>query len=82
MGIGGLPESAATPDPVNAAALPNDSLNPVFGGHGAGTEEAIINATFGAETMTGAHGSRVTTLTRSTEGCAQKVQPLAATAVR
>ena len=48
--------------PVNITMLPNDSLNPVFEATVQATEEAIINAMVGAETMSGAHGSRVVAL--------------------
>ena len=42
--------------------LPNESLNPVFEATVQATEEAIVNAMVGAETMSGAHGSKVTAL--------------------
>ncbi len=42
--------------------LPNDSLNPVFEATVQATEEAIINAMVGAETMRGARDSVVTAL--------------------
>jgi L-aminopeptidase/D-esterase-like protein len=42
--------------------LPNDSLNPVFEATVQATEEAIVNAIVGAETMSGAHGSKVAAL--------------------
>lgn len=47
---------------VNVSMLPNDALNPVFEATVQATEEAIINAMLGAETMSGAGGSRVTAL--------------------
>ncbi len=56
------PKAASAQAPVNVAMLPNDSLNPVFEATVQATEEAIINAMVGAETMTGAHGSTVTAL--------------------
>ena len=42
--------------------LPNESLNPVFEAVVQATEEAIVNAMVGAETMTGANGTRVYSL--------------------
>jgi L-aminopeptidase/D-esterase-like protein len=42
--------------------LPNDTLDPVFEATVRATEEAIINAMVGAETITGANGSRVVAL--------------------
>jgi L-aminopeptidase/D-esterase-like protein len=51
-----------TPAAVNVAMMPNDALDPVFEATVQATEEAIINAMVGAETMTGANGSRVTAL--------------------
>jgi L-aminopeptidase/D-esterase-like protein len=56
------PNAAAAKGPVNVAMLPNDALNPVFEATVQATEEAIINAMVGAETMTGARGSKVTAL--------------------
>jgi L-aminopeptidase/D-esterase-like protein len=56
------PDAAAAQGPVDVAMLPNDSLNPVFEATVQATEEAIINAMVGAETMSGAHGSRVVAL--------------------
>jgi len=41
---------------------PNDRLNPVFEAAVQATEEAIINAMLGAETMTGVNGHTVTAL--------------------
>jgi L-aminopeptidase/D-esterase-like protein len=58
----GNPGAAAGRGPVNVSMLPNESLNPVFDATVQGTEEAIVNAMVGAETMSGAHGSRVTAL--------------------
>lgn len=56
------PNAAAAKAPVNVAMLPNDSINPVFEATVQATEEAIVNAMVGAETMQGAHGSVVTAL--------------------
>jgi len=56
------PNVAAPRSPVNVTMLPNDNLNPVFEATVQATEEAIINAMIGAETMHGAHGSTVTAL--------------------
>jgi len=47
---------------ANVAMLPNDSLNPVFEAAVQATEEAIVNAMVGAETMTGVDGHTVTAL--------------------
>ena len=56
------PQAARAGAPVNVAMLPNDSLNPVFEATVQATEEAIVNAMVGAETMSGANGSKVTAL--------------------
>ena len=56
------PNAAAAKSPVNVAMLPNDSINPVFEATVQATEEAIVNAMVGAETMHGARGSVVTAL--------------------
>jgi D-aminopeptidase len=56
------PNAAAAKQPVNVTMLPNDSINPIFEATVQATEEAIINAMVGAETMSGAHGSTVTAL--------------------
>jgi L-aminopeptidase/D-esterase-like protein len=56
------PGAARAGAPVNVAMLPNDSLNPVFEATVQATEEAIVNAMVGAETMSGANGSKVTAL--------------------
>jgi D-aminopeptidase len=56
------PNAAAAKAPVNVAMLPNDSINPVFEATVQATEEAIVNAMVGAETMHGARGSVVTAL--------------------
>jgi len=50
--------ASATP-PASVTMLPNDSLNPVFEATVQATEEAIINAMVGAETMTGVNGHKV-----------------------
>jgi L-aminopeptidase/D-esterase-like protein len=55
-------KAAAAREPINVSMLPNESLNPVFEATVQATEEAIINAMVGAETMTGARGSRVAAL--------------------
>ncbi len=47
---------------ANVAMLPNDSLNPIFEAAVQATEEAIVNAMVGAETMTGVNGHTVTAL--------------------
>ena len=53
---------AAAKVPMKVVMLPNESLDPVFEATVQATEEAILNAMAGAETMTGAHGSRVVAL--------------------
>jgi L-aminopeptidase/D-esterase-like protein len=53
------PGAAAAKAPMNVSMLPNDSLNPVFEATVQATEEAIINAMVGAETMTGVDGHKV-----------------------
>lgn len=55
----GNPNSA---DARNVAVTPNDSLNPIFEGVVQATEEAILNAMFAAETMTGVQGHQVKAL--------------------
>ncbi len=45
--------------PVNVAMLPNEEINPLFQATVEATEEAIVNAMVGAETMTGFNGHRV-----------------------
>jgi L-aminopeptidase/D-esterase-like protein len=54
--------AAAGRAPVNVAMLPNDSLNPVFEATVQATEEAIVNAMVGADTMTGVDGHTVYSL--------------------
>ena len=56
------PKAAAAKSPMSVSMMPNDALNPVFEATVQATEEAIINAMVGAETMSGAHGSKVTAL--------------------
>jgi L-aminopeptidase/D-esterase-like protein len=56
------PGAAAAKAPVTVSMLPNDTLDPVFEATVRATEEAIINAMVGAETITGANGSRVVAL--------------------
>ena len=53
------PRAAATQGPVSVTMMPNDSLNPVFDAAVQATEEAIVNAMAGAETMTGIDGHTV-----------------------
>jgi D-aminopeptidase len=53
------PNAAAANAPMNVSMLPNDLLNPVFEATVQATEEAIINAMVGAETMTGIAGHKV-----------------------
>jgi len=56
------PGAAAAKAPMNVSMLPNDSLNPVFEATVQATEEAIVNAMVGAETMTGVAGHKVNAL--------------------
>jgi L-aminopeptidase/D-esterase-like protein len=56
------PRAALGTGAVSLTMLPNDQLNPVFEAVVQATEEAIINAMVGAETMTGANGHTVTAL--------------------
>jgi D-aminopeptidase len=53
----GNPNAAAAARAENVAMLPNDNLNPVFEAVVEATEEAIVNAMVGAETMKGANGT-------------------------
>jgi L-aminopeptidase/D-esterase-like protein len=53
---------AAAAGQMNVSMLSNDDLNPVFEAAVQATEEAIINAMLGAETMTGVDGHTVTAL--------------------
>jgi D-aminopeptidase len=54
--------AAAATQPANVAMMPNDGLNPIFEAAVQATEEAIVNAMVGAETMTGVGGHTVTAL--------------------
>lgn len=51
--------AAAAKSAVNVSMLPNDNLNGVFEATVQATEEAIVNAMVGAETMTGFEGRKV-----------------------
>ena len=53
------PGAAGAGTQTFVAMLPNDALDPVFEGTVQATEEAIINAVVGAETMTGVDGLKV-----------------------
>ena len=53
------PHAAAAQAPVNVSMLPNDAINGVFEAAVQATEEAIVNAMAGAETMTGIDGHKV-----------------------
>ncbi|HMC64285.1 MAG TPA: P1 family peptidase, partial [Gemmataceae bacterium] len=53
------PRAAAAKGPASISMLPNDELNPVFEAVVQATEEAIVNAMAGAETMTGVDGHKV-----------------------
>jgi D-aminopeptidase len=51
--------AASAKGAVSVSMLPNDELNPVFEAAVQATEEAIVNAMVGAETMTGINGHKV-----------------------
>src|SRR5205807_2607503 len=53
------PNAAASKGPATVTMVPNDELNPVFEAAVQATEEAIVNAMVGAETMTGVDGHKV-----------------------
>jgi D-aminopeptidase len=53
------PNAAAAKAAVNVSMLPNDAINGVFEAAVQATEEAIVNAIVGAETMKGADGHTV-----------------------
>jgi D-aminopeptidase len=53
------PGAAAAKGPANITMLNNNELDPVFEAVVQATEEAIVNAMVGAETMTGIDGHRV-----------------------
>ena len=77
------PNAAAARAPVDIAMLPNDSINPIFEATVQATEEAIVNAMTGAETMSGAHGSMVTALPHDQlRGLLKKYNRLAIPAAR
>jgi D-aminopeptidase len=56
------PEAAKTTGLVNLVMLPNDEMNGLFEATVQATEEAILNAMVGAETMTGYNGHKVVAL--------------------
>jgi L-aminopeptidase/D-esterase-like protein len=56
------PGAAAAKAPASVSMLPNDSINGVFEAAVQATEEAILNAMVGAETMTGYQGHKVESL--------------------
>jgi len=56
------PHAAGAKAATQVAMLPNDNLNGVFEAAVQATEEAIVNAMVGAETMTGYQGHKVTAL--------------------
>ena len=58
------PHASVDTGVVTAAMLPNARINPLFGATIQATEEAILNAMLGAETMTGADDVRVYALPR------------------
>jgi len=53
------PGAATAKGPANITMLNNNELDPVFEAVVQATEEAIVNAMVGAETMTGIDGHRV-----------------------
>jgi L-aminopeptidase/D-esterase-like protein len=53
------PGAGGTDSVASVTMLPNERINPVFEAAIDATEEAIVNAMFAAETMTGADGYRV-----------------------
>ena len=79
----GSARAAAAVEATSVAMLPNERLNPVFEAAVQATEEAIINAMVGAETMTGVQGHTVTALPhdRLARG-ASEVQPIAIIRIR
>ena len=56
------PHAAYSKSVVNIKMLPNDALDSIFAAVVQATEEAIVNAMIGAETMTGIDGHRVIAL--------------------
>jgi D-aminopeptidase len=56
------PGAAKTSGVQDLKMLPNDEMNPVFNATVEATEEAIVNAMVGAETMTGFQGHQVIAL--------------------
>lgn len=55
-------EAGRTSGLVNVTMVPNDEMNPLFEATAQATEEAIVNAMAGAETMTGLEGHTVMAL--------------------
>jgi L-aminopeptidase/D-esterase-like protein len=62
------PNAAAAKSPSPVSMLPNDAINGVFEAAVQATEEAIVNAMVGAETMTGFQGHSVTALPKDRLG--------------
>jgi D-aminopeptidase len=56
------PGAAGATDVSQLAVLPNERMNPLFEAVVQATEEAIVNAMFAAETMTGINGHKVEAL--------------------
>src|SRR5207244_4473349 len=56
------PGTAKSEKPVALTALTNENMNPLFEATVQATEEAILNALVGAETMTGRDGHKVLAL--------------------
>jgi D-aminopeptidase len=59
-------KSAGVPDVATVQMLSNDRISALFSATVQATEEAIVNALVGAETMTGAHGRVVERLSHET----------------
>jgi L-aminopeptidase/D-esterase-like protein len=56
------PDAGRTSGLVNLTMVPNDEMNKIFEATAEATEEAIVNAMVGAETMTGFEGHTVIAL--------------------
>jgi L-aminopeptidase/D-esterase-like protein len=56
------PRAAAAKGPMDVSMMPNDGLNAIFEAAVQATEEAIVNAMIGAETMIGFAGHKVSAL--------------------
>jgi L-aminopeptidase/D-esterase-like protein len=56
------PQAGSSKGLINVTMIPNDEMNPAFDAVVQATEEAIINAMLGAQTMTGYEDHRVIAL--------------------